>query len=313
MLWRLLTRWYISSVLLAGIGVLIGYVVFFHIFPGTPEIGIIDIPGTVLTQETASIIGDYLDFARDEGSIKAVVIKMNSPGGGAPASEKLFLKTLELRGKKPVVVVVQDITASGAYLWSMGANYIYAKPSSLVGSVGAVSRLPGIPEPDEEIVFSGPAKLTGAPQRTFTTILEMVKESFLDIVVSQRGDKLQLTRQEISEARIYPGMQAVRLGLVDEIGSDTDAIKKAAGLAGISNYGLVDVNLEVLRIAVEDIRRVFGTSLTDDPSQAANQIESLREFLLTWPSIDAEESGSLGFPSTLELPQFYYLYVPPPQ
>ncbi|MFQ5933384.1 MAG: S49 family peptidase [Dehalococcoidia bacterium] len=309
--WRLLFPWYISGVLLAAAGILIGYVIFFHIFPGKPEIGIINIPGTRITDRTASTIGEFLDFARDEDSIKAVVIKMSSGGGGAAASEKLFLKTVELRGKKPVVVVVQGVTASGAYMWSMGANYVYAKPTSLIGSVGAVFQLPSLPRPDEDIVFTGPAKRTGAPKRTFVEILEMVKESFLDIVMSQRGDKLQISREELAQARLYPGMEAVRLGLADEIGSDIDAIKKAAGLAGVSNYDLVDVNAEVLRLFIQKLKRIFDISVTDDPAQMATQVESLTEFLSTWPGVASGEEDLPGLPNEIDLPQFYYYYVPP--
>ena len=310
-LWRLLSRWYISSVLLAGVGVLIGFIILVSFFPGKPQIGIIDIPGTVITNRTAFTIGEMLDFVGREDNIKAVVIRMNSPGGGAAASEQLFLKTLELRGRKPVVVVSQDINASGGYMWSMGANFIYTKPTSFVGSVGVVGQLRSPPRPDEDIVFSGPSKRTGAPRRAMLREIELIKESFLDIVESQRGDRLQITRDELSEARLYPGLEAVQLGLADAIGSDTDAIKKAAGLAGISDYDLVDVNAEVLRLLVEKFKKIFGSSPVGDGPGTLAQIDDLSKLLSSSVISNLEEGDILGLPGGLEIPQFYFLYVPP--
>ncbi len=309
--WRFVIRWYVSAPVLAGLGVLVGWAIFFHGAPEKPEIGVIDIPGTVISRSTASTIGDFLDFARDTDSIKAVVIKLSSPGGGAASSEKLFLKTLDLRGKKPVVVFVEDLAASGGYMWAMGANHIFVNPTSLVGSVGVIFSLPGIPEPDENLVFSGPAKLTGAPRRTFTQLTEMVKESFLDIVISQRGDRLKITRDEVAEARLYAGMEAVRLGLADEIGSDTDAMKKAADLAGIANYDVVDINAEVLRLFIQKLDRIFGTSAADGDKESVTRFQLYKEF---WPSLDNMDSMDSvlpGFPGDLNLPQIYHLYVPP--
>ncbi len=310
---RLWSRWYISSVILAGVGIFIGFLILVIFFPGKPQIGIINIPNTVLDNSTASIIGEMLDFASDQDSIKAVVIKINSPGGGAAVSEDLFLKTLRLREKKPVVIAVQEIAASGGYMWAVGSNFIYAKPTSSVGSVGAIVQLFDPPRPNEDLVFTGPAKLTGAPRRTFVQQLEAVKESFLQIVISQRGAKLKITPQELSEAQIYPGMEALRLGLVDAIGSDTDAIKKAADLAGISGYDLVDVNTEVDRLFIKRLERIFGTSVVDDSPETELQFEKFRDLLSSSVGSSLVGVDLPGFPSDLGLPQFYYLYVPPTQ
>ena len=310
-LWRGITRWYVSSLLFAAVGVALGYVIFFNVSPGKPQIGIIDIPFTTISDDSAFAIGEMLDFTSRTDSIKGVVIRLNSPGGGAAASEQLFLKTLSLRERKPVVVVAQDIVASGGYMWAMGSNYIYAKPTSFVGSVGAVFFLPKPDRPPEELMFTGPAKLTGGSQRTFVGMLEMVKEAFVNTVVSQRGSKLKITPQELSEARIYPGMEAVRLGIVDAIGSDTDAIEKAASLAGISHYELVDVNSEVLRLLVQKLRRIFESSETDELPLQVNDVEGLRKLLRSLATSRTTEEAFPGFPTESNLPRIYYLYVPP--
>ena len=112
---------YISIPVLAAAGIALGAFVFFNVYLCKPQIGIIDIPFTVINDDSAYIITSYLDYARDNDDIKAVVIRLNSPGGGASASEKLYLATRSVRDKKPVVIVMTDIVASGGYMMSMGA------------------------------------------------------------------------------------------------------------------------------------------------------------------------------------------------
>ena len=80
------------------------------------------------------------------------------------------------------------------------------------------------------------------------------------MVVRERGDKLKISREELGDGKLYTGMEAVSLGLVDEIGSDTEAFKKVAELAGIRNYSLVNVNVEVNRLFVQDLRRIYSSA-----------------------------------------------------
>ena len=103
-----------------------------------------------------------------------------------------------------------------------------------------------------------------------------VKESFIKIVTSERGDRLRIGPAELSEARLYVGIEAVQLGLVDEIGTDTDAVVKAASLAGISGYDLVDVNEKVFRQFVLQSRRIFASSDGPEPQFQMSDIARLR-------------------------------------
>ena len=148
--WKLVTSWYVSLLLFGAAGALVGAIVFFTVFPGQPKIGIIDIPFTVISDDSAFVIGEYLNYARENDSIKAVVIKINSPGGGAAASEKLFLETRKLREKKPVVIAMSDIVASGGYMMSLGANYTYTLGSSLVPRRER-RRYPRVPGPPDSL------------------------------------------------------------------------------------------------------------------------------------------------------------------
>ena len=98
--------------------------------------------------------------------------------------------------------------------------------------------------------------------------VDLLKSAFAKVVITERGDRLLISEDELVQGRIYMGLEAERLGLVDEIGGDSDAFEKAADLAGISNYGLVDVNLAVLKKNVRDMRKVYQTEAEDSDSSA---------------------------------------------
>jgi len=175
---RFIGTWYVSTVLLMAVGLAIGSTVFFYAYPGKPEIVVIDIPFTVIDDRSVFEIGAMLDYVRDDGSIKGVVISFNSPGGGAAPSGGLFLEMIKLREKKPVVVIMEDLVASGGFMMSMGANYPMAKPSSFVGGVGVVLSLlpPVVPfEPSDRVGVTGPFKLDGGSRRHFVTMTEQLR------------------------------------------------------------------------------------------------------------------------------------------
>jgi protease-4 len=156
-----------TALVLIGIGLIVGYGIYSAWIEDTPKIGVIDIPFTIITDDSATFIVEMIDLAREDDSIKGVVIKLDSPGGGVSASEKLFLETQRLRDVKPVIISVADTAASGGYMMSLGANEIIARPGSNVGSVGALTNVFTDPPPSESLVGTGPAKLTGGAPRTF--------------------------------------------------------------------------------------------------------------------------------------------------
>ena len=323
-----MTGWYVVVPVLVGLGIAVGVWTFAYATPGKPQIGIIDIPFTVISEDSAYVMGRLLDYARQDDSIKAVVIKLTSPGGGAAASEHLYLETRRLRAEKPVVVVMNGLVASGGYMMSMGATHIYAKPSSLVGNVGVVSSAGPLvpPVPGEDVVFSGPHKLDGSSRRDWIGMVDQLKSAFAQTVISERGDRLRISKDELVEARLYSGVDAVRLGLADEIGSDGDAIQKAAELAGISNYGLVDVNLEVQIEFIRELERILEPLDSGDGTNLANilavltadneangggvsGLQSLQGFVLDRQLSTDQEDPLPDFPLGIGQPNFYYLYV----
>ena len=267
------------------------------------------------------------------------VIKLNSPGGFSAPSEQLFIETRKLREKKPVVIAVEDIAASGGYKWLLGANYTYAKAGSIVESVGVFITNPGpsIPQvPDESVIRTGPQKFLGGSRRDLLRMLDQAKENFYQTVVAERGDRLRISREELLEAGIYNGNEAVRLGLVDAVGGDTDAIEKAASLAGISGYDLVDINVEVFRIFNRQVRRIIeplllsdgdqpgrtdintlaallgGAGDSVDPPNGITGMDILRRLFLPSGVEDLKDELS-DFPVEIIPPRIYYLYVGPSQ
>ncbi len=226
------------------IGILMGYAVF-ALYPGEPKVGVIKLSGVIEGKETADRMNELLVYAEKRKDIRSLVIEIESPGGEATASEEVYLKVLSFREKKPVVASIESIGASGAYFIAAAADYIIAKPSSNVGSIGVRAGFPKDMPPDDDTLTSGPLKKSGFTRKDFIRDLEIVKQAFIESVMSQRGDRLRISMEEISKAGIYIGVDAKRFGLVDELGSNTDAHNKAAELAGLKRYSTVDLNKEL--------------------------------------------------------------------
>ena len=303
---RILTSWFVAGPILAIVGIAIGYGLFFYALPAKPKIGVIDIPFTGISENSAAIITSFLEYSRRNPEIKGVVIKMASPGGGASASEQLYHETAKLRAEKPVVMVMNGMMASGGYMMAMGTNHTFAKTSSLVGNVGVVAGTGPIfpPQIPEQFAFTGPYKLTGVSRRDWISDLDMLKEAFVEMVVRERGDKLKISREEVGNGKLYTGMEAVSLGLVDEIGSDTEAYKKVAELAGIRNYSLVNVNVEVNRLFVQDLRRIYSSTgdanepLTESDVDLLNILASRNS--LIGKGEPAQTADASDFPESFE-------------
>ena len=302
---RALSSWYVLAPSAIIIGLVIGAAVLVNTVPTKHNIGVIDIPFTVITDDSAYIITEYLRYAREDPSIKAVVIRLSSPGGGAASSERLYLETRKLREEKPVVILMGGMVASGGYMMAMGANHTFAQTSSLVGNVGVIAFAGSIiPRPlPENIVVTGPYKLSGAPRRDWIGLVDGLKDSFAHMVIRERGDKLRITEEQLTEGRLYAGIDAVRLGLVDELGGDSDAMSKAADLAGISNYGTVDVNAEVLRELILRTRRIFRSESEVALPDANGKLPSM-----IFDNID-RENPLPEFPLDIHEPNIYYLYA----
>jgi protease-4 len=187
---------------------------------------------------------EQLDKALHDPDVKAIVLRVDSPGGTVAASEEIA--TYVKQSTKPIVVTVGDVGASGAYMISSQADEIFANPGSAVGSIGVIMEIPNVAGLLDKVgvkftvVHAGKYKDTGSPYRALTPaekalIQGQVDESyqqFIDIVAAGR----RLPRSEVASMATgwaWDGTEAKKLGLVDEIGTYQDAMKKAAKLGGI--------------------------------------------------------------------------------
>lgn len=205
-----------------------------------PTIGMIYLSDAINASSARDLIAQ-IDYARTHAEIRAVVLVLDSPGGTVADTEAVYLELLKLRQTKPVVASINSMAASGAYYLTVGADYAFAKPTSDVGNIGVIGYLPPVPAIYEGIISTGPYKLWGSPRDTFIRQIEMIKQGFYGAVKAGRGNKLNAGTDLILSGQIWPGSEALRLGLVDQLGSQSDAIEKAASMAHISNYQSIDL------------------------------------------------------------------------
>lgn len=205
-----------------------------------PSIGIIrlnyDISGF-----SANEITQQLTYARQDPAVKAVVLVLNSPGGSAAYSEELYLDVLNARETLPVVATIDLLAASGAYYMAAAADEIYAKPTSAVGSIGVIASLPGEVFIEEDLLTTGPYKAFGGTRDGTVRQMERAKFAFLEAVRAGRGDRLVADLDYLSRAEIYTGVQALEFGLIDGLLPNDAVFDRAAELAGLSSYELVEL------------------------------------------------------------------------
>jgi len=205
---------------------------------------------------TPERVAGLLEQAANDPDVKAIVVRVNSPGGSVVASDDIYHALLEF--EKPVVVWMGEMAASGGYYIACGGDYVFAHPNTLTGSIGVISQFINVEELLDEIgvdvvvITSGPHKDIGSLFREMTEeeqvlwegIIDETYEGFVEIVAQARGLPLEDVR-ELADGSIYTGRQALELGLVDGVGTLDDAIAKAAELGGIEGEPRV-VELESL-------------------------------------------------------------------
>ena len=240
--WRRLAWWAFWIALPLVLGTLLAFV-----WVRPPQVGVIRFRGLIWSGGV-DYWGPLLDRVQEDRRIRAVVLEIDSPGGEVTATEELYYRLLALREQKPLVVTIGDLAASGGYYMAAAGDHVYAKPASLVGNVGVISFLPPADEQrfaDEDYVSTGPFKFSGGSRGDFVRQIELMKLAFLEAVYAQRGDRLSLDREALASGEVFMGLQAARLGLIDELGSGQEAVSKAAEMARLAHYQVIDVNREV--------------------------------------------------------------------
>jgi len=196
-----------------------------------PTVQVVTLRGGT-TDANVNAVSDTLRNARNNDSVAAVVLRIDSPGGPVAPSEELYLAVNRTAAEMPVVAYVEGAAASGGYYGIAPADEIYVKPSSTVGSIGVIVQAPlSTVEQAEQVsgtyVRSGPDKAQ-IDQDRLREDLERLQRAFVGTVMTHRGDDLSLSREEVANGRTYLGTQAVQNGFADRIGDSEAAIEAAA-------------------------------------------------------------------------------------
>ena len=224
---------------------------------GTDKIAVVFAQGEILYGEGGpdvigqGIINKALIKAREDKKVKAIVLRVNSPGGSALTSDIIWREVELAKKVKPVVVSMGNVAASGGYYIAAGANKIFAEPTTITGSIGVFGMVPNISELAKDIGVNAEQVGTNAKSVDYSLFEPMseafrnqVQESiedtyttFLDRVAQGRGISIAQA-DSLAQGRVWSGVDAKRIGLVDELGTLEDAINAAAELAKIDTYGI---------------------------------------------------------------------------
>ena len=228
------------------------------------RIQVVDVDGELV--ESRAIL-DQLKRYEDSNSVKAILLNIDSPGGGVAVSQEIYTEIRRLRDKKDKIVVayLSSTGASGAYYVACAANKILANPGTIVGSIGVIAEWVNYADLMEwaklkDVVFkTGEFKDTGSPSRSLTEnerkyfqgLIDDMYVQFLEAVASGRKLDLQEVRS-LADGRVFTGRDAKGRKLIDEIGNFQDAVDLTAKLAGISGKPRL-IRLSRRRVTLLDV------------------------------------------------------------
>jgi protease-4 len=210
---------------------------------GGEKVGIVRLEGLILSSEQ---VNNQLTNYSERSDIKAIVLRINSGGGVVGASQEIYEKVKDLKGKVPIIVSVDNAAASGAYYAALESEMIVANNGSLVGSIGVILDYPVVIELLDKIglqvetVKSGALKDSGSPTRPvsiedrkyFQSVVDDQHEQFIKAVAEGRNLPVEEVRN-YADGRIFTGNQALAMSLIDTIGTFEDAIAIAGKVGGI--------------------------------------------------------------------------------
>lgn len=242
------------------------------------KVALVELTGPIKSSKS---VVSQLERYREDDSVPAIVLRIESPGGGVTAAQEIYqgIKRVRQAGKK-VIVSMGSVAASGGYYVACAADTIVANPGTITGSIGVVFQLPNVREllrkvgVEVEVIKRGEYKDIGSPIRGITEkerkllqeIIDDAFEQFVEVVAKERG----LPREKVlrlADGRIFTGRQAKELGLVDFIGDYQSAINLAAQMVGIK--GKPRTIMERKRVSLLDLlfQKVEGAlPRTDLPS-----------------------------------------------
>jgi protease-4 len=207
-----------------------------------PKIGVVELTGTIT--DGKDVIGQLHELRKDD-SIKAIVLRIDSPGGAVAPSQEIYRAVLRAKKDKKVVCSMGTVAASGGFYVASACDKIYASPGTITGSIGVISEFPHVgalmelAKIDVDTIKSGAMKDSGSPLRAMTDPERKFFQGFVDGVYEQFLDDVSAARKigketlrPLADGRILTGQQALQHHLVDELGNLEDAIEGAGKLAG---------------------------------------------------------------------------------
>jgi len=210
------------------------------------RIAVVDLDGIILSPQP--VVGHLKRYA-DDSSIKAIILHVNSPGGGVAASEEIYREVKRIREekKKPIVVSIETVGASGAYYVASASNKIYADDGSIVGSIGVIAQWVNYGELlkwaklKDVVLKTGEFKDTGNPARDLTPAEQAYMQSLIDNMFGQFVQAVATGRsmkvedvKAIANGKVWTGSQALSMKLIDNVGDFEEAVKDTAKSVGIS-------------------------------------------------------------------------------
>jgi protease-4 len=208
------------------------------------RIGVVEVSGVI--NDSDDVVEALRDYEH-ASTVKAVVLRIDSPGGGVAASQEIYDAVMKLRATKPVIASLGGVAASGGYYVASACDAILANPGTLTGSIGVIMEMGNVQEllqkigVQAEILKAGQYKDMGSPVRPLTDDERVLFQQMIDSVHTQfinavaGGRKMDTAKvRTLADGRVYSGEQAHAIGLVDELGGLQDAIDLAAKRGGIT-------------------------------------------------------------------------------
>jgi len=213
------------------------------------KIAIVEVKGVI--SQSSGIIEELQQYLEDEG-VKAIILRIDSPGGGVGPAQEIYREVIKIKGKKKVVTSMGSVAASGGYYIASASDRIVANPGTITGSIGVIMQFSNLEELLKKIgikgvvIKSGEHKDIGSPFREMTPDEKKIMQEVLDNVHQQfiqavaEGRKLDRSKVvQIADGRIMTGEQAKNLGLVDQMGNLQDTIDITAKMVGIVGKPIV--------------------------------------------------------------------------
>lgn len=263
-----------------------------------PGIGVLRVSGVISSASAGGFsqksmheaVIDRINFLMTDDNIKAVVMRVDSPGGTVAATQEIYQKLLELRKKKPVVVSMGDLAASGGYYISSAANYIYANQGTMTGSIGVIISAPNFKGLMEKlgirmnVIKSGKYKDILSSSRDLSEDEKALLQELIDNCYGQFLKDVSLGRnipiddfKQFADGRIFTGSRGTEIGLIDGVGTFSDAVRKAGELADLPDGSpLYDETSSPFDILFSGVTSLSKNNFFDSVSGAGSGILEYR-------------------------------------